>query len=121
MRAVGSDPGSTSHENALTAPSQDPTVFGPTPSGISQHDLESLFTLLCCLADFEIPTNLLYSGAHGTHSWADDVSVTFRASTINSGLRRLLAEELLLTPALQELESRGLISRHRIKGSWVVS
>ncbi|KAF9776366.1 hypothetical protein IL306_005476 [Fusarium sp. DS 682] len=120
MRAVGSDPGSTSHANALTTPPQDPTVFGPTPPGTSQDDLKSLFTLLCCLADVEIPTNLLCSGAHGTYSWADDGSVTFRESTINSSLRRLLGEKPLLTAALQQLESRGLIGRHSVEGSWVV-
>ncbi|KAF4496341.1 nb-arc domain containing protein [Fusarium agapanthi] len=120
MRAVGSEYSSTSQANSLSTPPQDLPDAGPALPEISQDDLDSLFTLLCCLADFQIPADLLCSGARGTYSWADDGSVTFRESTINARLRRLLVDKPLLSAALQQLEHKRLIRRYDTQGSWIV-
>ncbi|EWZ78837.1 hypothetical protein FOWG_16952 [Fusarium oxysporum f. sp. lycopersici MN25] len=121
-KAVEGAPVSSRHANTLlTPPSENFTNFGTAPSRIPQRDLDSLYTLLCFLADAEIPTALLHSGAGGTYCWASDGSRMFLESSINIELKMLLKNELSLRSALQELTQQGLVSPHSVEDSWIVT
>ncbi|KAH7142413.1 hypothetical protein DER46DRAFT_518318 [Fusarium sp. MPI-SDFR-AT-0072] len=121
-KAVEGAPVSSQHANTLlTPPFENFTNFGTAPSRIPQRDLDSLYTLLCFLADAEIPTALLHSGAGGTYCWASDGSRMFLESSINIELKMLLKNELSLRSALQELTQQGLVSPHSVEDSWIVT